>query len=429
MMKTSPHDTALVCTNCKKQLEVIRYHRFFTNEELELLENPRRSLVTYFPLHMDDSSTRIIEGFRVQYNDALGPTKGGIRIHHDADFDEVAELAFLMSLKASLVGLPYGGAKGAIKINPKELSSKEHEQLVRTFIQHIAHFIGPDRDIPAPDVNTNPETMVLMLEEYEKIVGHPAPAAFTGKPFARGGSLGRDSSTSKGGFYIIQEHFKDAAPGDISVAIQGFGNVGSHIAEMLHEAGFTVVAVSDSSAGVYNEHGLPLEDIIRFKRDGNRFENYTDDPKTASLLESATTIITNEELLELDVNVLIPSALGGVIHKENAGNIKAQTILEMANAPITPDADPLLKEKGVLVIPDILANSGGVIVSYFEWVQNREDEQWTAEKVDEKLKLTILKAYRKVRAECDKRPQIDMRVASYLLAIKRILEAEKGSKK
>jgi glutamate dehydrogenase/leucine dehydrogenase len=428
-MNVLPHDVRLVCTNCTKQLATVRSHRFFPDNELEVLEHARRALVVNFPVAMDDGSVRVVEGYRVQYNNALGPTKGGIRIHERADFDDVSELAFLMTLKTSLAGLPYGGAKGAIRIDPKTLSPKEHERVVRGFIREIAHFIGPDRDIPAPDVNTTPETMALMLDEYEKTVGHTSPAAFTGKPFALGGSLGRDSSTSKGGFYIIQEYFKNTNPEEISVAIQGFGNVGAHLAELLAEAGFKIVAVSDSGGGIYNESGLPMEDVIRFKRDGGRFADYADNPKTVGILKTQTRAIGNKELLALDVELLIPAALGGVITPENAADIRAGVIIEMANAPVAPEVDPMLKEKHIPVIPDILANSGGVIVSYFEWLQNRTDEQWTLEKVNEKLKKMILTAYRNIWDECERRPQLDMRTISYLLAIKRILEAEKTTSK
>lgn len=419
-MYVPQHDVRLICTNCTKQLAVIRQHRFFPDERLDVLEHARRALVVNFPVAMDDGSVRTIEGYRVQYNDTLGPTKGGIRIHEEADLDEVSELAFLMTLKTSLAGLPYGGAKGAIRINPKTVSPEEYERVVRGFVREIAHFIGPDRDIPAPDVNTTSETMALMLDEYEKVVGYRAPAAFTGKPFAKGGSLGRETATSKGGWYIIREHFGEKHPKNVSVAMQGFGNVGSHLAELLAEAGFTVVAVSDSSGGIYNESGLPMEDIIRFKRDGKQFADFESRSGADSLQK-----ISNKKLLELSVDVLVPSALGGVITAQNASNIQAKVIVEMANAPLAPEADPILKEKGVVVIPDILANSGGVIVSYLEWVQNREDERWTLEKVDEKLKKTILTAYRNVEKECNRRPQLDMRTVSYLLAVQRIVDAEK----
>jgi len=357
---------------------------------------------------MDNEEMRVITGHRVQYNDTLGPTKGGIRMHQDSTLEEVTELAFLMTLKTALVGLPYGGAKGAIAIDPHKLSKNEYERVVRGYIQQIAHFIDEDRDIPAPDVNTNAETMAIMLDEYERVTGKHSPATFTGKPFAIGGSLGRESSTSKGGFYIINEMFKEHH--SVRVAIQGFGNVGGHLATMLHDAGFIIVAVSDSSSGIYSESGLDIRDLISWKKDGKNFK----DRKERK--------ITNKQLLELEVDLLVPSALGGVITKRNAKNIKAPVVIEMANAPIDPDADVLLHEKGIVVIPDILANSGGVIVSYFEWLQNKQDERWSAKKVDDKLKETITNAYNAAQKEYEsRRPKLDMRTACYLLAVRKIL--------
>lgn len=385
--------------------------RLLAREDISLLRQPQRSLTVHYPITRDNGTEQIVCGFRIQYNDALGPTKGGIRIHKSANLEEVTKLAFLMSLKTSLVGLPYGGAKGAIKVNPKKLSKKEHEQVVRGFVRQIAHYIGPDHDIPAPDVNTNAQTMAMMLDEYEKIFGHKEPAAFTGKPFALGGSLGRETATSRGGFYIIEKMFP--RPEETTVAIQGFGNVGGHLAEMLHEGGFKITAVSDSSTGIYSKEGLNIPDLVQWKHDEKSFDS-RDEKK-----------ISNEELLGLDVDLLVPSALGGVITKENAKNIKARVIVEMANAPTDPEADHILKEMEIVVVPDILANSGGVIVSYFEWVQNKAGEQWTKKKVEDKLKKTILPAYEAVQKESSLRPKLDMRTISYLLATKRVLEAEK----
>lgn len=349
----------------------------------------------------------------MQYNDALGPTKGGIRIHHEVNLEEVTELAFLMTLKTSLVGLPYGGAKGAIKINAHDLSKNEHEQVSRIFIRHIARNLGENWDIPAPDVNTNENTMAIMLDEYEKVTGTKAPATFTGKPYALGGSLGRDTATGRGGFYIIEEYFKNREPSDIRIVIQGFGNVGGHLSRLLHEKGFKVVAVSDSQTGLYNEEGLPINELLQWKKEGKSF------------IDREEKKISNERLLGLDVDVLAPSALGGIITKENADKIKVPVIVEMANAPIDPEVDETLREKGAIIIPDILANSGGVIVSYFEWYQNKHNESWTNEKVNEKLKDTILSAYKQILTEREKRPKQSLRMVSYLLAIRRILEAEK----
>ena len=411
-MKTPQKEITPLCKNCSDQLDKMVEAGLLSKKDLLPLRHPRRSIAVTFPFTRDDGSVELVEGYRVQYNDALGPTKGGLRMHHEVDLEEVTELAFLMSLKTSLVGLPYGGAKGAIKINVRELSDNEYEQVSRIFIRHIARNIGEDWDIPAPDVNTNEKTMAIMLDEYEKVTGKQSPATFTGKPYALGGSLGRDAATGRGGFYIIEEYFKEKDPSDIRVAIQGFGNVGSHLAQLLHKKGFRVVAVSDSKTGIYDEKGLDMTDLLEWKKDRKSFAD-RDEKK-----------ISNEELLELDVDVLIPAALGGVITEDNANKITAPLIVEMANAPIDAQADEILQEKGVVVIPDILANSGGVIVSYFEWYQNKHDESWTNEKVNVRLRETILPAYEKIIAEQKKRPKQSLRTISYLLAIKRILEVE-----
>lgn len=411
-MPITPRDEKMLCANCEHQLDGIARLNIFKNEDLALLRKPRRIMTTWFPLHRDSGATEIVAGYRIQHNDALGPAKGGIRMHEASDLEEVAELAFLMSLKTSLVGLPYGGAKGAIAVDPKKLSQDERARLVRGYVRQIASIIGPDRDIPAPDVNTNPELMMIMLDEYEKIVGHQAPAAFTGKPVERGGSEGRDTSTSQGGFYIIEKIFADKTPSDTRIAIQGFGNVGMHLAELLYGAGQRVVAVSDSQTGIFSEDGLPIPDLVRWKQERKSFA------------DRAEKKITNDELLTLDVDMLIPAALGGVITEYNAEGIKAPIILEMANAPITPEADAMLHARGVTIIPDILANSGGVIVSYFEWLQNRAHEHWSKEKVCAELKTYMSDAYNRVINDTATR-NVSLRTACYIVAIKRILDAEK----
>lgn len=408
-------DALVLCGNCRVQLSKIEEVGMITGKDLSVLNDPQRTLIVHFPLEMDDGSTRMIEGYRVQYNDALGPTKGGLRFHQHVNVEEVSELAFLMSLKNSLAGLPYGGGKGGLKINPRELSKTEHERMTRRFARELAHFIGEDIDIPAPDVNTNGEVMLTMLDEYERVIGKKSPATFTGKPVAHGGSLGRETSTSRGGFFILREHLAGKKPSDVRVAIQGFGNVGGHLAEILHQEGYNVVAVSDASTAIYSEQGFNIPDVMKCKAEKDLTE-YT--------CKQDFSFISNDELLALDVDVLVPAALGGVITRENAARIKAPLILEMANAPIEPDADPILAQNGIEVIPDILANSGGVIVSYFEWVQNKKSEQWTEAEVNKKLEEIIVPAYRRVAEESSSR-SISMRSASYHIAINRILEAEK----
>ncbi len=403
----------ILCKNCKKQLEMVKNIEHLGDKELFILKNPRRTLTVNYPVRMDNGQVKIISAFRVQYNDALGPTKGGIRFHPDVDPDEVSELAFLMTLKTSLVNLPYGGAKGGIRINPKNLSKGELERVARGYVREMYKIIGPTQDIPAPDVNTNPKIMGWMMDEYEQIAGEKAPGSFTGKPIEIGGSLGRDTSTARGTFYIIEEKYKNVDKSNLKVAIQGFGNAGSHIAKMLSELGFKIVAVSDSQTGIYNKEGLVIDDLIKFKQSRKSFKEY----KNAQH-------ISNEKILELDVEILIPAALGGMIKSRNADKIKANTIVELANAPISTSADTILKEKNIEIIPDILANSGGVIVSYFEWVQNLQNYYWSEDEVNKKLKEKILESYGKV-LEISNKFSLTLRTASYFLAINRVLDAEK----
>ncbi len=406
-------DEFIVCENCKKQLGKVKHIAHLSSKDLSILENPRRVMNVNFPLRMDNGTIRIVNAFRVQYNDALGPTKGGIRFHQSVNEEEVAGLAFLMSLKTALVGLPYGGAKGGIRINPKELSEGELERVSRGYIKEMAKIIGPKLDIPAPDVNTNPKIMGWMMDEYEHIAGVKTRGVITGKPILLGGSLGRNESTARGAFFIISRKFeKEKNKSKIKIAISGFGNAGSNLAKMLDKEGFKVVAVSDSSSGLYEPKGLDIEKIIEHKKDKKHLATYENYKK-----------ISNEELLELNVDILIPAALGEVINSNNVQNIKAKTIVEVANAPTSVSSDDVLEKKGIEIIPDILANSGGVIVSYFEWVQNLSNYYWSEDEVNEKLKTKIINAYEDVLEEA-KVHNINLRTASYTLSIARILEAE-----
>jgi len=407
-------DEIIVCLNCKTQLEKIAKIEHLSDKDLTILKHPKRTLSVNYPVQMDNGETEIIPAFRVQYNDALGPAKGGIRFHQHVDQGETTELAFLMSLKTALVGLPYGGGKGGIKIDPKKLSEGELERVSRGYVKEMFKFIGPHNDIPAPDVNTNPKIMNWMMDEYELISGQKNPGAFTGKSIALGGSLGRNEATARGGFFILEEKYKDINKSKLNVAIQGFGNAGSIMAKLLSEIGFKIIAVSDSSTGIYNEEGLDIDELIKFKKDRKSFNHF--DAKK----------ITNEELLELDVELLIPAALGGVITTKNASNIKAKNIMELANGPIVGEADEVLEKNKIEVIPGILANSGGVIVSYFEWVQNLSNYYWTEEDVNIKLKERILSAYKAVLKEKEKYNLKALRTASYSLAVNRILEAERA---
>jgi glutamate dehydrogenase/leucine dehydrogenase len=382
---------------------------------MALLLSPKRIIQVNFPVKMDSGKTKRFNGYRVQYNDARGPTKGGIRFHPKVDLGEVKSLAFWMALKCSVVGIPYGGAKGGVEVDPKSLSTKELEMLSRAYIKSIHENVGPTKDVPAPDVYTTPQIMAWMLDEYEKIKGEHSPGLITGKPLELGGSQGRGFSTSQGGAIVLREYMKMKGfePENTTVAIQGFGNAGSFMAKILHEWGYKVVAVSDSKSGLYNEHGLNIPAILEHKK------------KTDSLAGfSNAKQITNPELLELNVDVLVPAALENQITKENADKIRAKVIVELANGPISPEADTLLEKKNIPVWPDILANAGGVTVSYFEWVQNLYGYYWTEEEVLEKLEKIMVNSFKEVYETAEKY-KTTFRNGAYILAINRILTAER----
>ncbi len=403
-----------ICLDCKSRIEELSSSFELSKSEIALLNQPKRVFTFSVPLRRDDGSTKIYNAYRVQYNDALGPTKGGIRYHPDVDIEEVKTLAFLMALKCSLVKLPLGGAKGGIDVDPGDLSKDELKRLTKGFVREIHKFIGPDVDIPAPDVNTNAEIMRWIVEEYSTLKGVFTPAVITGKPLDIGGSLGRDSATGLGGAFVLHHYFeKTLRKKAVTVAIQGFGNVGGHIAHFLHKWGYTVVAVSDAKGGLYKKEGLPIPAMLKAR--GTT-------PGIRGCVQCDS--ITNKELLELDVDILIPAALSHQITKENASDIKASVILEMANAPVTQEADVLLEERNVTIIRDILANAGGVIVSYYEWVQNNEGVCWDEDKVHKKLKKKILHAFDALLSASQNSSQ-SMRDVAYKMAIDRILKAEK----
>lgn len=406
-------DEHIVCKNCRAEISKVSEVQKLSEKDLIILSNPKKVVNVNFPVRLDNGEVEMISGFRVQYNDALGPTKGGIRFHQSVEPSEVSELAFLMTLKTSLLGLPYGGAKGGIKINPKNYSEAELERISRAYVREMHKVFGPHQDIPAPDVNTNAKIMAWMMDEYERIERKKTPGVFTGKPLILGGSKGRDTSTAKGAFFIIEEKYKKADKSKIKVAIQGFGNAGMNIANMLYESDFKVVAVSDSSSGIYNEKGLDIKEVTDFKKNGSLVD-YNGKVKK----------ISNSELLTLDVDILIPAALGGVIRSANVDTIKAKVIVELANAPISVTADDKLFKRSIEIIPGILANAGGVVVSYFEWVQNLQNYYWEEDEVNEKLKKMILKAYREILDEAMS-GKLSLRTASYVIAINRVLEAER----
>jgi glutamate dehydrogenase/leucine dehydrogenase len=379
-----------------------------------VLKNPERIIQVSIPVKMDNGCLRIFQGFRVQHNSMRGPYKGGIRFHPDVDMEEVKALATWMTMKCAVVNIPLGGGKGGVIVNPKELSARELEQLTRQYTQALAPFIGPDLDIPAPDVYTNPQIMAWIVDEYSKIKGRNVLGVVTGKDVAVGGSIGRASATSQGGVYVLAEYLKQQGkPVDgMTVVVQGFGNAGSHVAKMLHGAGFKVIGVSDSRGGLYCEHGLEPELALGCKLEKGSVGECIPEGQTCSR-------ITNQELLELKCDVLVLSALENQVTKDNAENVKAGVILELANGPVTPEADEILKAAGIPIIPDILANAGGVTVSYFELVQNQMNYYWTGEEVQEKLKKIMVDAWKTVDQNSTKY-HCTYREAAFITAMKRL---------
>jgi len=381
-----------------------------------ILRVPMRELHVSFPVRMDDGTIRVFQGFRVQYNDALGPTKGGIRFHPEETIDTVRALAAWMTWKCALLGLPLGGGKGGVVCDPKQMSQGELERLSRAYIRAIYQFIGPDKDIPAPDVYTNSQIMAWMMDEYSKIAGKNQFGVITGKPIAVGGSVGRGDATARGGIYVLREAAKECGIDleGATVAVQGYGNVGYYAAYLAKSLlGCRIVAVSDSKGGIFSKEGLEPEAVREHKANTKSVVGF---PNTEA--------ISNEELLELEVDVLIPAALENVITEKNAPNIKAKIVAELANGPTTPDADRILYEKGVHVIPDILCNAGGVTVSYFEMVQNFYMYYWDEEEVHERLDRKMTAAYRSV-LNTSKKYKINMRQAAYAVAVERVAEAMK----
>lgn len=404
-----------VCEMCSVELDRISMVASLTEKDLSLLRQPKRRVNVNIPVRMDDGSTEVFPSFRIQYNTSRGPTKGGIRYHPGVDEEEVDELAFLMTLKCAVVNLPFGGAKGGVQVDPDRLSEGELERLSRAYVEEYKEVIGPQTDIPAPDMNTNAKIMAWMMDEYERIEGESAPGAITGKPPKLGGSEGRESATSFGGAVILDRYVENEGMDaeNLDVAVQGLGNVGSYIVEFLDERGYNVVAVSDSSGAVHNPDGIDVAALLEDCRDEEiTFSDFGDE-------------ITNDELLTMDVDVLVPAAIEDQITADNMEEIDADVILEMANGPTTPVADEFLSETGVTVIPDILANAGGVTVSYFEWVQNEANEYWTAEKVRKKLEEQMSVAFDDVRERRNEgEEERTWREAAYIHAVDSVLEAE-----
>lgn len=386
-----------------------------SDEARELLREPMDQHAVRIPVRMDDGSTQVFTGFRVQYNSARGPCKGGLRFHPEETVDTVRALAAWMTWKTAIVDIPLGGGKGGVICDPKKLSEGELERLSRGYIRKVAHVIGPDSDVPAPDVYTTPQIMAWMMDEYETIVRHKASGVITGKPLELGGSPGRDDATARGGMIVLREAAKEVGLdlAGATVAIQGYGNAGMHAHRLLEELfGAKVVAVSDSKGGVYAESGLPYEELAKVKRDEGSVTRYAGEQ------------ISNAELLELDVEVLVPSALENAITGDNAANVKANIVVELANGPTTLEADRILHDNGVFVIPDFLCNAGGVTVSYFEQVQNASLDRWKLTKVHQRLDEIMTGAFGAF-LQAKKKHNVDSRLAAYAVAIERVTQASK----
>ena len=387
-----------------------------------LLREPMRELHVLIPVRMDSGEVKVFKGFRVQYNDARGPTKGGIRFHPEETIDTVRALAAWMTWKTSLLDLPYGGAKGGVICNPEEMSKRELEMLSRGYIRALGEFIGPEKDIPAPDVNTNPQIMAWMMDEFSKLRGYNTPGVITGKPIPLGGSLGRLDATARGGMYVLREAAKLMGIDlkNAKVAIQGYGNVGSFAHKLVNEMfGAKVIGIGDIEGAIYCEDGFDYDTISKnMKKPGIVPKDL---PGSKFLGKGAE---GNMELLELPVDILIPAAIEDVITKDNAPRIKAKIILELANGPTTPEADEILHNSGKFVIPDFLANAGGVTVSYFEWVQNITGHYWSLEEVHERLDKKMTKAFNDVYT-LYKEKKVHPRLAAYFVAVQRVVEAMK----
>ena len=395
------------------RLDEAARHVRIDGDVLEKLKYPRETTKVRLLIRMDDGSRKSFLAWRCRYDDTRGPTKGGIRFHPDATAEEVETLAFWMTVKCAVANLPFGGGKGAVRVDPRTLSKAELERLSRAWVQAFARVIGPDRDIPAPDVYTNPMIMGWMADEYACIHGQSVPAVITGKPIALGGSLGRDDATARGGFYLTRHlsdrlGLPDDAPG---IVVQGFGNAGQHIARLFHAAGARILAVSDSRGAVHDPAGLDPDALLAAKAAGG------------SVLDAGTgSAISADELIGLECDILVPSAMEEMIHRGNAARVRARAILELANGPVTPEADRILADRGVVVLPDILANAGGVTVSWFEWVQNRQGYSWTLEEVHARLKA-IIETEADAIWDIASEKGVSLRTAAYIHALGRLATA------
>ncbi len=399
----------------KKQIDVVSEEMGLDPNVTKYLKRVERALIVTIPIKMDDGSLEIFEGYRVHHSTVRGPGKGGIRYSPEVNLDEVKALAIWMTWKCSLLNLPLGGAKGGVCVDPRKLSKNELERLTRRYTSEIINIIGPDIDILAPDVNTNAQVMAWIMDTYSMNKGRSVPGVVTGKPIEIGGSVGREPATGMGLYFILEAMCEKLTfeMKSQKIVVQGFGNVGGTIADLLYKEGCKVMAVSDISGGLYFSEGLEIDKLLEWTREGNYLKDYTD---------KRYELITNDELLTIDCDVLIPAALENQITHKNANNIKCKIILEGANGPVTPKADRMLFEKGILVLPDILANSGGVCVSYFEYVQDIRAYFWELDRINKELKKIILRAFEEVY-EVSKERNITLRTAAYVIAVTRIAKA------
>lgn len=408
------HHKASAYEVAQHQLATVAEFMGLHKDHLAYLSLPQRELIVHFPVQMDDGSMRMFEGYRVHHNMVKGPTKGGIRYHPDTTLDECRALAMWMTWKCALMNLPYGGAKGGVVVDPSALSKRELEKMTRRYATEISLFIGPERDIPAPDVGTNAQIMAWIMDTYSMHKGYSIPAVITGKPVAVGGTVGREYATGLGVTYITRAVLRQRlgrSLEDVTVAVQGFGNVGSWTARSMHERGARIVAVSDKFGGIHNPNGLDLRLLMRHLAD------------TGSVVGFAqATAINNADLLELDIDVLVPAAMEGQITGQNADRVRATIIAEGANGPTTPDADAILDKKGIIVIPDILCNAGGVVVSYFEWVQSLQSFFWDENEVRRQMERKLLDNLEVVMRVSTQR-KCSLRLAAYVIAVERIMEA------
>ena len=382
-------------------------------DEIELLHTPQRSLEAAIPIRMDNGKIQVFKGYRVQHNNVRGPYKGGTRFHPEVDINEVSALAFWMSIKCAVVDVPFGGAKGGIAVDSKKLSKQELEKLTRAYVRSLYGFVGSEIDIPAPDVYTNSQIMAWFMDEFNRLNGKNIPGIVTGKPIEVGGSFGRETATAQGGFYVLEALIEKLKikKSNLTLVIQGFGNAGLNFAKIASIAGFRIIGVSDSRGGIYNQDGLNIKELINYKISTGSVIGY-----------NKSEVLKQDQILELKTDILVPSALGGVITQDNVKKIKAKIILELANGPVDYQASLELFDKNVYVVPGVLANAGGVIVSYFEWLQNQQNFYWDFNEINIKLKEKILKAFENILKTRNKY-NVNMRTAAYIIAIERIGKA------